>query len=56
MTSMIEALGKPTHYTIVMGDFRAQIGKRTNPMETATGKFGLELRNERGGPLEEWPI
>ena len=28
-----------------MGDFNAQTGKRTNPMETATGKFGLGLRN-----------
>jgi len=26
---------------IVMGDCNAQIGKRTNPMEMATGKFGL---------------
>ena len=41
-----ETLGKPNHYTIVMGDFNAQIGKRTNLMETATGKFGLGLRNE----------
>ena len=43
-----ETLGKPNHYTIVMGDFNAQIGKRTSHMEMATGKFGLELRNERG--------
>ena len=28
--------------------------KRTNPMETATGTFGLELRNERGDTLAEW--
>ena len=34
-----------------MGDFSAQIGNRTDPMETATGKYGLELRNERGGTL-----
>ena len=34
-----ETLAKPNHYTIVMGDFDAQIGKRTNPMETATLKF-----------------
>ena len=39
---------------IVMGDFNAQIGKRTNPMRTAKGKFGLELRNERGDTLVEW--
>ena len=49
-----ETLGKPNHYTIVMGDFNAQIGKRTNPMKTTTGKFGLEMRNERGDALVEW--
>ena len=27
---------------------------RTNPTETGTGKFGLELRNERGNTLVEW--
>ena len=48
-----ETLGKPNHYTIVMGDFNPQIGKRTKAMETATGKFGLELRNERGDTLAE---
>jgi len=37
-----------------MRDFNAQIGKRTNPLETATSKFGLELRNERGDTLVEW--
>ena len=49
-----ETLGKPSYYTIVMGDFNAQIGKRTNTIETATGIFGLELRNERGDTLVEW--
>ena len=39
---------------IVMGDFSAQVGKRTHPMETATGKFVLELRNERSDTLVEW--
>ena len=34
-------------------DFSAQIGKRTNPMETATGKFGLDLRNESADTLAE---
>ena len=29
------------HCTIVMVDFNAQIGKRTNRMEMATGKFGV---------------
>ena len=37
-----------------MGDFNAQTGKITNPMERATGKFGLGLRDERGDTLEEW--
>ena len=47
-----ETLGRPKHYMIMMGDFNAQIGKRTNPMEM--GKFGIELRNERGDTLVEW--
>ena len=42
---------KPLH---VMRDFNAHIGKRTNPTETATGKFGLELRNESRDTLVEW--
>ena len=44
-----ETLWKPNHYTIVMGDFNIYIGKRTNPVEMAMGKFGLKVRNERGG-------
>ena len=40
-----ETLGKRSYNTIVMGDINAQMGKRTNPMEAATGKFELELRN-----------
>jgi hypothetical protein len=28
--------GKPNHYTTVMGNFKAQIGKSTNLTETAT--------------------
>ena len=39
-----EILGKPNYYTIVMGVFIAQIGKRTNPIETATGTLELGLR------------
>jgi hypothetical protein len=31
-----------------------QIGKIPNPVETATGIFGLGLRNERGDTLVEW--
>ena len=30
------------------------LGKRTNRMETARGKFGLELKNEREDTLVEW--
>ena len=42
-----DTFGKRKHYTIVTGDFNAQIGKRTNTVETATGIFGFGLRNER---------
>ena len=52
-TNVDETVGKPNHYTIVMGDFNAETGERTNPLETATGTFGLELRNERGDTLLE---
>ena len=38
---------------IVMGYFNAQIGKRTNTMETQLANL-LELRNERGNTLVEW--
>ena len=38
-TDVDETLGKPNHYTVVMGYFNAQIGKRTNPMVTATDKL-----------------
>ena len=37
-----------------MGDFNAQLGKRSNATETATATFGLGLRNERGDTLVEW--
>ena len=49
-----DTLGKPNHYTIMMGNVNEQRGKRTHPLETATGKFALELRNERGDTLIEW--
>ena len=54
ITIVGETLGKPNHFTIVMGDFNAQIGKRTNPMETARSKFGLGLKKETGDTLVEW--
>ena len=37
-----------------MGDFNTEIGKRINPMETATANFELELKNEKGETLVEW--
>ena len=46
-------LKKLNHYAIVLGDFNAEIGKRTNPMETATDICGLELRNDRSDTLVE---
>jgi len=39
-----ETIGKPNHYTIVLGDCNVQIGKRPKPMEMAIGKFGLGFR------------
>ena len=48
---MDASLGKPSHYTIMMGDINAQTWIRTKPMETATGKFGLEMKNERDDTL-----
>lgn len=47
-------LEKASHYTIVMGDFNAKVGKRANTSETATGAFGIGNRNERGDTLVEW--
>ena len=47
-------LENPSHCTIVMGDFNAKVGVRTNPSETAIGSFGLGQRNERGDALIEW--
>ena len=40
--------GEQTHYTIVMGDFKAKVGGQTNTSERATGCFGPGQRNERG--------
>ena len=42
---------KQIHYTIVMGDFNANVGGQTNTPERATGCFGLGQRNERGDTL-----
>ena len=50
----INSFYNDVYETLGMADFNAQIGNRTNPIEAATGKFGLELRNERGDTLVEW--
>ena len=42
-------LGKPNHYTIVMGYINAQ-----RAVETATGKRGHEMRKERDNTLVDW--
>ena len=51
-----ETLWKQNHYTIVKGDINAQKKKITNPIETATGKSRIELKNGRGKILVEWAI
>ena len=50
-----ETLGKPIHCKIMRGDFNTHI-RNKKPMETATGKFGLAVRKERGGTWVEWAI
>ena len=47
-------LEEQTHYTIVMGDFNAKVGGKTNTSERATGCFSLGQQNERGDTLVEW--
>ncbi|XP_013384095.1 craniofacial development protein 2-like [Lingula anatina] len=42
------------HYHIVMGDFNAKIGIKSDEQERTTGKFGSRERNERGDLLIEW--
>ena len=37
-------LGKPSHYGIVVGDIYAQVGIRTNPVETVTVKCGFQMK------------
>jgi len=37
--------GKSNHYTIVIGEFKAQLGKGTHPMKTAKGKLGMETKD-----------
>ncbi len=39
---------------MVKVDLNAHERKRTNPIETATGKCGLGKKNVRGDTLEEW--
>ena len=40
-----ETLGKPNHYTIVIGDFNAQIGKNNKPFGNGNGQ--MWARNEK---------
>ncbi|XP_023931700.1 uncharacterized protein LOC106162426 [Lingula anatina] len=47
-------LTKDCHYHIVMGDFNAKIGIKSDEQERATGKFGSGERNERGDLFIEW--
>ncbi|XP_013383867.1 uncharacterized protein LOC106154146 [Lingula anatina] len=42
------------HYHIVMGDFNAKIGIKSDEQERSTGKFGSGERNDRGDLLIEW--
>ena len=42
-----------SHFTIIMGDFNAKIGKKTEG-ETAVGNHGIGTRNERGQMLVEF--
>ncbi|XP_044766144.1 craniofacial development protein 2-like [Coccinella septempunctata] len=39
---------KQTQYTIICGDFNAEIGMKQDTAETSLGNFGLPGRNERG--------
>ena len=52
---MGQALGKPNHYMIEMGDSNTQMGTRTNHMETA-GAFGLETETRQATSLENGQI
>lgn len=43
-----------THFTILCGDFNANIGVKADILETCLGNFGLEKRNKRGEALLEF--
>ena len=45
---------KSTHYTMVMGDFNAKIGKQNKGENSVMGKRGTGNRNERGDRLIEF--
>jgi len=39
------------HYQLLVGDFNAKLGKRSDDSETSIGMFGHDQRNERGDTL-----
>lgn len=41
----------PTHFTIMMGDFNAKLGRKQDEAESSLGAFGYGKRNERGDRL-----
>lgn len=41
----------PTHYTIMMGDFNAKLGRKQDEAESSLGDHGYGERNERGCKL-----
>ncbi len=43
-----------THYTMVIGDFNAKIGKQKDTEASVMGKYGTGIRNERGDRLIEF--
>ena len=45
-----------THFTIIMGDSNAKIGKKEDTKEIAMGYFGIGDRNERGRMLFDFEL
>ena len=49
-----QQLKTKSHYTIIMGDFNAQIGIKQDINEKCTGNFGSGTRNDRGDMMVDW--
>ena len=45
-----------SHYTMVIGDFNAKIGKQRSDETNVMGKYGIGQRNERGDRLIEFAV